>query len=41
MASTQWILTNLALSLGTVTLGSLVPNIHLPHKDALRVADLV
>jgi hypothetical protein len=41
MASTQWILTNLALSLGTVTLGSLVPNIHLPHKDAFFVDNLV
>jgi len=40
MASTQWILTNVALSLGSVTLGSLVPNIHLPHKDAFRAVDL-
>ena len=41
MASTQWILTNIALSLNSVTVGSLVPDIHLPHKDAFRVVDLV
>lgn len=40
MASTQWILTNVALSLGSVTLGSLVPNIHLPHKDAFAAVDI-